>query len=108
MEKFFPFTGLVAPLDRNNVDTDAIIPGQFLKSIKRSGFALAVDLAAQTPTCPDGAAIPFPVAPFRKECLLNDRDDIGLILCHADAIRAFEAQGKAKQLWLFAARGNWR
>lgn len=38
MEKFYSFTGLVAPLDRANVDTDAIIPKQFLKSIKRSGF----------------------------------------------------------------------
>lgn len=38
MEKFETFTGLVAPLDRSNVDTDAIIPKQFLKSIKRSGF----------------------------------------------------------------------
>ncbi|GKS69860.1 3-isopropylmalate dehydratase, small subunit [Nitrosomonas sp. PY1] len=38
MEKFLTFTGLVAPLDRANVDTDAIIPKQFLKSIKRSGF----------------------------------------------------------------------
>ncbi len=38
MEKFHTFTGLAAPLDRANVDTDAIIPKQFLKSIKRSGF----------------------------------------------------------------------
>ncbi len=38
MEKFITFTGMVAPLDRSNVDTDAIIPKQFLKSIKRSGF----------------------------------------------------------------------
>ena len=38
MEKFHTLTGLVAPLDRANVDTDAIIPKQFLKSIKRSGF----------------------------------------------------------------------
>ena len=38
MEKFTRLEGLVAPLDRNNVDTDAIIPKQFLKSIKRSGF----------------------------------------------------------------------
>ena len=38
MEKFTVFKGLVAPLDRANVDTDAIIPKQFLKSIKRSGF----------------------------------------------------------------------
>ena len=38
MEKFVLHEGLVAPLDRSNVDTDAIIPKQFLKSIKRSGF----------------------------------------------------------------------
>lgn len=38
MKKFKTFTGIVAPLDRSNVDTDAIIPKQFLKSIKRSGF----------------------------------------------------------------------
>ena len=38
MEKFTIHTGLAAPLDRENVDTDAIIPKQFLKSIKRTGF----------------------------------------------------------------------
>lgn len=38
MDKFDTFTGVIAPLDRSNVDTDAIIPKQFLKSIKRSGF----------------------------------------------------------------------
>ena len=40
MEKFVRLEGLVAPLDRANVDTDAIIPKQFLKSIKRTGFGL--------------------------------------------------------------------
>ena len=40
MEKFTVHTGLVVPLDRHNVDTDAIIPKQFLKSIKRSGFGV--------------------------------------------------------------------
>ena len=38
MDKFVHLEGLVAPIDRNNIDTDAIIPKQFLKSIKRSGF----------------------------------------------------------------------
>ncbi|MCW8943992.1 MAG: 3-isopropylmalate dehydratase small subunit, partial [Sedimenticola sp.] len=38
MDAFKSFTGVVAPLDRSNVDTDAIIPKQFLKSIKRTGF----------------------------------------------------------------------
>ncbi|MDR2364264.1 MAG: 3-isopropylmalate dehydratase small subunit [Zoogloeaceae bacterium] len=212
MEKFPPFTGLVAPLDRNNVDTDAIIPKQFLKSIRRSGFgpnafdewryldrgepggdnairpknpnfvlnqeryqgasillaranfgcgssrehapwaladygfkvilaesfadiffnncfkngllplvlpkaeidalfglveatpgfALAVDLAAQTLTRPDSVALPFSVDSFRKECLLNGWDDIGLTLRHADVIRAFEEERKEKFPWLFA------
>ena len=38
MEKFVTYTGLVAALDRENVDTDTIIPKQFMKSIKRTGF----------------------------------------------------------------------
>ncbi|MDR1424670.1 MAG: 3-isopropylmalate dehydratase small subunit [Azoarcus sp.] len=213
MEKFATFTGLVVPLDRNNVDTDAIIPKQFLKSIKRSGFgpnafdewryldhgepgmdhsarpknphfvlnqaryqgasilltranfgcgssrehapwaladfgfkvilaesfadiffnnsfkngllpiklpkeainalfglveytqgfALGVDLAAQTITRPDGFAIGFEVDPFRKECLLNGWDDIGLTLRHADEIREYEARRQREFPWFFAA-----
>ncbi|MDR0528487.1 MAG: 3-isopropylmalate dehydratase small subunit [Zoogloeaceae bacterium] len=213
MEKFTALTGLVAPLDRSNIDTDAIIPKQFLKSIKRSGFgvnafdewryldhgepgmdnrsrplnpnfvlnqeryrgasillvranfgcgssrehapwalvdygfkvilaesfadiffnnsfkngllplvlpraeidalfalveaapgfSLAVDLAAQTLTRPDGYVISFPVDLFRKECLLNGWDDIGLTLRHTDEIRAFEERRRAEQPWLFPA-----
>ncbi|MDR2261238.1 MAG: 3-isopropylmalate dehydratase small subunit [Azoarcus sp.] len=212
MEKFGIFTGLVAPLDRNNVDTDAIIPKQFLKSIKRSGFgpnafdewrylddgepgmdnsrrplnpnfvlnqeryrnasilltranfgcgssrehapwaladygfktilaesfadiffnncfkngllpvalpreeinalfglaeytpgfSLIVDLAEQKITRPDGYAIPFQVDAFRKECLLNGWDDIGLTLRHADEIHAFEERRKNVFPWFFA------
>ncbi|MDR3159502.1 MAG: 3-isopropylmalate dehydratase small subunit [Zoogloeaceae bacterium] len=212
MEKFTPFTGLIAPLDRNNVDTDAIIPKQFLKSIQRSGFgpnafdewryldhgepgmdnttrtpnpnfvlnqeryrgasvlltranfgcgssrehapwaladfgfkvilaesfadiffnncfkngllpvalskpeidalfglieytpgfALAVNLEAQTLTRPDGYVIAFEVDPFRKECLLNGWDDIGLTLRHAGEIRAFEEERKERFPWMFA------
>ncbi len=212
MEKFVKFDGLVAPLDRNNVDTDAIIPKQFLKSIKRSGFGpnafdewryldhgepgmdhakrplnpdfvlnqerykgasilltrsnfgcgssrehapwalldygfkvilaesyadiffnncfkngllpivlpkaeidalfdlteqtpgfkLTVDLERQQVVRPDGHVIGFEVDPFRKECLLNGWDDIGLTLRHADEIRAFEARRKLQQPWLFA------
>ncbi|MCK9284559.1 MAG: 3-isopropylmalate dehydratase small subunit [Rhodocyclaceae bacterium] len=210
-----PFTiheGLVAPLDRANVDTDAIIPKQFLKSIKRSGFGpnafdewryldlgepgrdnskrplnpdfvlnqprysgasilltrdnfgcgssrehapwaledfgfraligtsfadifynncfkngllpitlpaeaiqslfdlvtavpgstLKIDLAAQTVARPDGVALHFDVDPFRKECLLNGWDDIGLTLRHAELIKEFEARRRIEQPWLFA------
>ncbi|MDR0702671.1 MAG: 3-isopropylmalate dehydratase small subunit [Azoarcus sp.] len=213
MEKFEIFTGLVAPLDRNNVDTDAIIPKQFLKSINRSGFgpnafdewryldhgepgmdnsarpvnpnfvlnqdryrgasilltranfgcgssrehapwaladygfkvilaesfadiffnnsfkngllplvlpkeeldalfglteytpgfSLTVDLAAQILVRPDGHAIGFDVDPFRKECLLNGWDDIGLTLRRADEIRGFEERRKHEFPWLFPA-----
>ena len=45
MEKFTVLNGLVAPLDRANVDTDAIIPKQFLKSIKRSGYGRELSVA---------------------------------------------------------------
>ena len=212
MEKFIKLDGLVAPLDRANVDTDAIIPKQFLKSIKRSGFGpnafdewrymdqgepgqdcstrpknpnfvlnqpryqgasvllarsnfgcgssrehapwalqdfgfrailaesfadifynncfkngllpivlpkaemdalfgltehspgyrLTVDLAEQRVVRPDGHAIPFAVDAFRKECLLNGWDDIGLTLRHAEMIREFEARRRAEQPLLFS------
>ena len=210
MDKFIVHTGVVAPLDRENVDTDAIIPKQFLKSIKRTGFGpnafdewryldhgepgqdnstrplnpdfvlnqpryqgasvllarknfgcgssrehapwalqqygfraliapsfadifynncfkngvlpivlteqqvdhlfnetyafngyqLTIDLDAQVVRAPDGREYPFEVAAFRKYCLLNGFDDIGLTLRHADKIRQFEAERLAKQPWL--------
>ena len=212
MEKFTRLEGLVAPLDRNNVDTDAIIPKQFLKSIKRSGFGpnafdewrymdigqpgqdcaerpknpnfvlnqpryqgaqvlltrqnfgcgssrehapwalldfgfkaivaesfadiffnncykngivpivlpgheieaifqqveatpgykLVVDLQAQAVIRPDGYGMTFAVDAFRKECLLNGWDDIGLTLRHAEKIREFEEKRRIEQPWLFA------
>ena len=211
MDKFIVHTGVVAPLDRENVDTDAIIPKQFLKSIKRSGFGqnlfdewryldhgepgqdnskrplnpdfvlnqpryqgasvllarknfgcgssrehapwalqqygfraiiassfadifynncfkngllpivlteqqvdhlfnetyafngfkLTIDLEAQVVRTSDGGTeYPFEVAAFRKYCLLNGFDDIGLTLRHADKIRQFEAERLVKQPWL--------
>ncbi|MUV23909.1 3-isopropylmalate dehydratase small subunit [Burkholderia thailandensis] len=210
MEKFNVHTGVVAPLDRENVDTDAIIPKQFLKSIKRTGFGpnafdewryldhgepgqdnskrplnpdfvlnqpryqrasvllarknfgcgssrehapwalqqygfraiiapsfadiffnncykngllpivlteqqvdhlfnetyafngyqLTIDLDAQVVRAPDGREYPFEITAFRKYCLLNGFDDIGLTLCHAEKIRQFEAERLAKQPWL--------
>ncbi len=211
MEKFVSREGLVAPLDRANVDTDAIIPKQFLKSIKRTGYGpnlfdawryldhgepgmdhgkrplnpdfalnqpryrgaqillarenfgcgssrehapwallqygfqaviapsfadiffnnsakngllpirldagivdrlfkeasatpgyrLAVDLEQQSVTTPGGEALKFEIDPFRKHCLLNGLDEIGLTLEHADKITAFEAKHRSEQPWLF-------
>jgi 3-isopropylmalate/(R)-2-methylmalate dehydratase small subunit len=51
---------------------------------------------------PDGHAIPFEVDAFRKECLLNGWDDIGLTLRHAEKIREFETRRRAEQPWLFS------
>ena len=211
MEKFTLLHGLVAPLDRANVDTDAIIPKQFLKSIKRTGFGpnlfdewryldhgepgmdnshrplnpdfvlnqaryqgaqvllarenfgcgssrehapwaledygfraiiapsyadifynncfkngllpivleaavvnqlfreaaasegyqLTVDLTAQTVITPSGQSFSFKVDEFRKYCLLNGLDDIGLTLMNVDKIKTYEARRRTEAPWLF-------
>jgi 3-isopropylmalate/(R)-2-methylmalate dehydratase small subunit len=211
MEKFTKLTGIVAPLDRPNVDTDAIIPKQYLKSIKRSGFGpnafddwryldpgapdidnsrrrvnpdfilnqspynqasillarenfgcgssrehavwaltdfgfrsviapsfadiffnnsfksgllpialpaatidglfkrvqskrgyqLTIDLEQQRVITETGETFDFEVDAFRKHCLLNGLDDIGLTLQHADAIRQYETRRKQSAPWLF-------
>ncbi|HPR45879.1 MAG: 3-isopropylmalate dehydratase small subunit [Burkholderiaceae bacterium] len=210
MDKFTVHQGLVAPMDRENVDTDAIIPKQFLKSIRKTGFGpnlfdewryldhgepgmdpasrkpnpdfvlnqpryqgasillarknfgcgssrehapwalqqfgfrailapsfadiffnncfkngllpivlpesavaklfdevaafpgyqLTVDLERQVVVKPDGTTLPFDVQPFRKYCLLNGLDDIGLTLRHKDKIQAYEANRLATKPWL--------
>ena len=214
MQKFQVHQGLVVPLDRANVDTDAIIPKQFLKSIQRAGFGpnlfdawrymdegqpgqdaatrrpnpdfvlnqaryagasillarenfgcgssrehapwaledfgiraliapsyadifhnncfkngvlpislpaaeveglfqavaahpgyrLTIDLGAQQVRTPDGSALPFAVDEFRKYCLLEGLDEIGLTLRHAEEIGLYEADRRARQPWLFSAR----
>jgi 3-isopropylmalate/(R)-2-methylmalate dehydratase small subunit len=197
MDKFTVLNGLVVPLDRANVDTDQIIPKQYLASIKRTGFAqglfaewrkdprfvlnqprykgatillgrknfgcgssrehapwalmeygfrcviapsfadiffnnsfkngflpvvlteaeverlfhecnafpgfrVVVDLDAQTVASVDRSLVMgFQIDPFRKYCLLNGLDEIGLTLRHADKIRAFEEKRRAEQPWYF-------
>jgi 3-isopropylmalate/(R)-2-methylmalate dehydratase small subunit len=64
------------------------------------GYQLAIDLPRQVVVKPDGSELPFEVQPFRKYCLVNGFDDIGLTLRHADKIRAFEAERLAKMPWL--------
>jgi 3-isopropylmalate/(R)-2-methylmalate dehydratase small subunit len=214
MQAFTVHKGLVAPMDRENVDTDAIIPKQFLKSIARTGFgpnlfdewryldkgepgqdpasrrpnpdfvlnspryqgasvliarrnfgcgssrehapwaldqygfrailapsfadiffsncfkngllpiglpeeqiarlldevkgfvgySLTIDLPRQVVIKPDGSELPFDVQPFRKYCLVNGFDDIGLTLRHADKIKAFEAERLTRMPWLAHTR----
>jgi 3-isopropylmalate/(R)-2-methylmalate dehydratase small subunit len=82
---------------------DAGIVDRLFREVEATpGYRLAVDLAAQTVTTPSGEAFGFEVDPFRRECLLNGWDDIGLTLRHADEIRAFEAQRRQDAPWLFA------
>ena len=64
------------------------------------GYRLTVDLPRQVVVKPDGVEIPFDVQPFRKYCLVNGFDDIGLTLRHADKIRAFEAERLVRMPWL--------
>jgi 3-isopropylmalate/(R)-2-methylmalate dehydratase small subunit len=210
MQKFNVHKGLVAPMDRENVDTDAIIPKQFLKSIRKTGFGqnlfdewryldhgepgqdpasrkpnpdfvlnqpryqgasvllarknfgcgssrehapwaidqygfrcviapsfadiffnncfkngllpivlpeatvaklfdevlafpgyqITIDLERQVILRAQGEEIPFDVQAFRKYCLINGFDDIGLTLRHADKIKAYEAERLATKPWL--------
>jgi 3-isopropylmalate/(R)-2-methylmalate dehydratase small subunit len=67
-----------------------------------NGYSLTIDLPRQVVVRPDGSEIGFDVEPFRKECLVNGWDDIGLTLRHADKIRAFEAERLARRPWLDA------
>ena len=64
------------------------------------GYELTVDLERQVIVKPDGAELPFDVQPFRKYCLLNGFDDIGLTLRQQDKIKAFEANRLATKPWL--------
>ena len=65
------------------------------------GYQLTVDLQAQAVTRPDGKVLHFEIDAFRKHCLLNGLDDIGLTLQDSDAIKAFEGKHRASQPWLF-------
>jgi len=204
MEKFTTLTGVAAPMDMINVDTDMIIPKQFLKTIKRTGLGknlfdemrhdsegnenpefvlnkpqyrdasilvagenfgcgssrehapwalldfgitcviapsfadifynncfkngilpitvskddldklmddaerganatLTIDLEAQTINGPDGGEITFELDEFKKHCLLNGLDDIGLTMQNEDKIDSFESSHGASQPWLSAA-----
>jgi 3-isopropylmalate/(R)-2-methylmalate dehydratase small subunit len=64
------------------------------------GYQLTIDLPRQMVVKPDGTEMPFEVQLFRKQCLINGWDDIGLTLRHADKIRSFEAERLAKMPWL--------
>jgi 3-isopropylmalate/(R)-2-methylmalate dehydratase small subunit len=82
---------------------DAKVVDQIIAEAQATpGYRLAIDLEQQTITTPDRKEVRFEIDPFRKHCLLNGLDEIGLTLERADKIRAFETRHKAQQPWLFA------
>lgn len=81
----------------------AVVDGLFAEVAANPGYELTIDLQAQTIAKPDGSTIAFEVDAFRKHCLLEGLDEIGLTLQEADKIRAFEARHRQTQPWMFGA-----
>tara|TARA_B110000858_G_scaffold198463_1_gene265322 strand:+ start:21025 stop:21684 length:660 start_codon:yes stop_codon:yes gene_type:complete len=79
----------------------ATISALFEEVEANEGYDLEVDLQQQTINKPDGSSIPFSVDEFRKHCLLNGLDDIGLTLEEADKIRSFEQNWRDSAPWYF-------
>jgi 3-isopropylmalate/(R)-2-methylmalate dehydratase small subunit len=110
----YGFRALIAPsfgdIFFNNCLKNGLLPvvlsesdvdGLFHACVATPGFALVIDLDRQTVATRDGSKVyGFDIEPFRKHCLLNGLDEIGLTLEHADEIRAFEARHLAAQPWL--------
>ncbi len=66
------------------------------------GYQLTVDLEAELVIMPNGEQIPFEIDPFKKHCLLNGLDDIGLTLQHTDDIQSYEQNRQKQSPWLFS------
>jgi len=112
----FGFRVLIAPsfadIFYNNCFKNGILPIElpapvvdrlFQEMYATEGYALTVDLEQQVVTTPGGETIHFEVDGFRKHCLLNGLDDIGLTLESEAAIRDFEARWREQSPWLFGA-----
>ncbi len=80
---------------------EAIIDQLFTEVAATEGYELTIDLENQSIVKPNGDLIPFEVDAFRKHCLLNGLDDIGLTLQDADDIVAYETKRKQSSPWLF-------
>ena len=109
----YGFRALIAPsyadIFFNNCFKNALLPivlaeaqvtQLFDEVLAFPGYRLTVDLPRQVVVKPDGSELPFEVQAFRKYCLVNGFDDIGLTLRHADKIKAFEAERLARMPWL--------
>ena len=79
----------------------ALVDGLFKEVYDNEGYQLTVDLALQCVCTPAGKTINFEVDEFRKYCLINGLDDIGLTLQHVDDIKAYEQKRAQQAPWLF-------
>lgn len=92
------FKNGMLPVILSEKDVDEL----FKECFANIGYQLTVDLENQKVISPSGKEYSFEVDAFRKHCLLNGLDDIGLTLQHADDIKAFEEKAKADRPWVFA------
>ena len=81
-----------------------VIDRLFCEVAEQEGYAVTVDLPQQEVRTPGGERLGFEIGAFRKYCLLNGLDDIGLTLQETDAIRAFERRHREQAPWLCDAR----
>ena len=91
------FKNGMLPVILSEKDVDEL----FKECFANIGYQLTVDLENQKVISPSGKEYSFEVDAFRKHCLLNGLDDIGLTLQHADDIKAFEKKAKADRPWVF-------
>ena len=85
--------------------TEEIVDRLFREVEQSEGYQLAVDLEARTVTTPSGETFTFEVDDFRRHCLLNGLDDIGVTLEDAELIRSYEESRRKTAPWLFGAGG---
>lgn len=115
----FGFRAIIAPsfadIFYNNCFKNGLLPivleeeeidRLFQETAETDGFALGIDLERQVVTKPDGTELSFEVDGFRRHCLLNGLDDIGVTLEDADAIRQYESKRRQEAPWLFNAFGQ--
>ena len=95
------FKNGMLPVILSEKDVDEL----FKECFANIGYQLTVDLENQKVISPSGKEYSFEVDAFRKHCLLNGLDDIGLTLQHADDIKAFEEKAKADRPWVFKELG---
>jgi 3-isopropylmalate/(R)-2-methylmalate dehydratase small subunit len=111
----YGFRAIVAPsfadIFYNNCFKNGILPVVLANDIVERlfaavhatpGYQLEIDLERQVVRTPGGEELPFEVDAFRKHCLLNGLDEIGLSMQHADKVRAYEERMRAESPWLMA------